>query len=187
MGINQREYIELAIFALIAICLLAIFNRKQVVRDLEENSGLGGWLYPAAFCFTYVLGYFCYASFNLFNTMFIAEQTSKLFDSGSAQYVGIAAQYMQIEIFVDVMIALAVAYMAYTFVAKRKAFPKLFLSLNALVLAYLFLAQVAWTFIPHFNQFNMAAIYEIGAVALGAMIWMPYMRKSKRVRITFTK
>lgn len=185
MGINTAEYIQLAFFALIAVCILAIFNKKQVVQNIEADSGLTGWLYPAAFCVIYVFGYFFYTSFNLIESIFILDANQSYFDSGSDAYGGVAATYMQAELLVNAAIALCISYLVYAFINKRKNFRKLFVIIHAVVLGYLMSAQIIWAFIPDFAHFNVAAMFEIGVVALGAVIWMPYMLKSKRLATIF--
>lgn len=187
MGIGVTEYIQLAIFALIAVCLLVIFNKRRFVQNLETHSSLSGWLYPAAFCFTYVLGYFYYTTYNLIESIFMLDGNQMFFDANSAEYGGIAAQYMQIELPTNALIALSISYLVYAFITKRKIFRPLYTTLHALILGYLIVVQIAWMYIPQFNQFNSAALVEIAAVALGALIWMPYMLKSKRVKATFVK
>lgn len=187
MGIHVTEYIQLAILALFAVGMLGVYNHRQIVGGANNQQSLGGLLFFATSCFTYVLGYFYYTSFNLYNAMFLAAETMKYFNPNNAEYGGIAAQYMWVELPINAAIAMSISYLTYAFIRKRKNFRNLFLSLHALVLAYLIAAQVSWVFIPQFNQFNLTALIEITAVALSAFIWMPYMLKSKRVARTFIK
>lgn len=185
MGIHSTEYIQLALIALMATCLLAIYNRKPLVVNLKTHIDLGGWLYVVCFCFTSVLGYFYYTSFNLFQAIFFTETNQVFFDTSHTKFGGYAALYVKVELLVNILIAIAISYLAYAFIGQRRNFRKLYLPLHALVLGYLICAQIAWIFIPEFNHFTIGSNIEIAIIALGALVWIPYMLKSKRVASTF--
>lgn len=184
MSYSLSVYLQFLFVALATVGTLAIFNKKLAKPSLTKASGLNGWLYPLAFSFIFVLCYFYYTSYSLFNTAYYGD-SSKYFNASYAEYNQIQAVQIKTELAISVFFALSISYLAYSFMAKKKLFAKLYVPIHFLVLASLVGIQVSWTFNSTLNHFNDMAIAQIGMVALGALVWVPYMRKSKRVAATF--
>ena len=184
MSYGLSVYVQFVIFTLIAVSVIAIYNRKFSEPSLGELSGLKGWLYPMAFSFIFVLCYFYYSSYHLFTLTYMSE-SAKFFDASSPDYSQALAIGIKTELAISVFLALGISYLSYSFIMKKKLFAKLYVPLHFLVLGFLIGVQISWMFNPALNHFNLMSNAQIAIVAFGAFIWMPYMRQSKRVRVTF--
>lgn len=185
MSYNLSVYLQFLFITLAAVGAIAIYNTKFAKPSLNQASGLNGWLYPMAFSVIFVLCYFYYTSYSLFKTAYVNDYSFKYFDASFAEYSQLLAVQIKTELAISVYFALSISYLVYSFITKKKLFAKLYVPLHFLVLLGLIGVQISWAYNPYLNHFNQIANLQIAIVALGALIWMPYTLKSKRVKATF--
>ena len=89
---------------------------------------------------------------------------------------------------INLGLAIASSYLIYLYFAQKKLFPQLFIAI--LVFSLVCKSFVAWATIfgfPDQPMFDPVSVRNLGITLLIALIWIPYMRVSRRVRATFVK
>lgn len=177
MGIDFIQYIQLIIVAALSFGLFVAYDHSEYNM---VNKRIDGLLYPAVFSFLFVLFYFYYSSYNLFNMIFVSEISRNLFNQNSAEYNAFLTTFLKTELAINVFFAIGITYMAGAFMARKQIFPKFYVRLNLLALGYLIGMQTCWLFIPDHGELNVLASYQIALVAFGAQFWLPQAIKYKR-------
>lgn len=77
-------------------------------------------------------------------------------------------------------------YIGYLFFKKKKLFPRCFIGISLFTLLYgLIDALAARVVLPNEPIFDPDTMKELIRTFIGILIWVPYMLKSKRVKVTF--
>lgn len=154
-------------------------------KNLE---GLGGWLIlvglglviaPLRMLFEYVplyVGLFDDGTFALLST------------PGTADYNVYFAPLIYAEIVINSALVCAWLVAGVLFFTRRRLFPRLYVGI--LLITPIFITADAYAFLlvaPDEPVFDPATSLELMRAVIPALIWVPYMRVSKRVRATFVR
>jgi magnesium-transporting ATPase (P-type) len=153
-----------------------------------ELRGLGGWLILVGIGVVFAplrLALFILATYV---PMFSDGTWEALTSPGSADYHALWGPLIVGEIIFNTIMILAGVYLIYLFFSKHHLFPRLYI---AVVLITLLVIPIdAWLvtlIIPGKPAFDPATLKEFIRTLVGAMIWVPYMFISKRVKQTFVE
>ncbi|HET7306614.1 MAG TPA: DUF2569 domain-containing protein [Gammaproteobacteria bacterium] len=79
-------------------------------------------------------------------------------------------------------------YAAYLFFSKKKFFPRLYIGLLLFTLAFILVDAAAVTAVfPKILMFGPDTVQQFLRSLVAAGIWIPYVRRSKRVKATFVR
>ena len=97
------------------------------------------------------------------------------------------AWMMRIEFLFNTLLIAACLYMLYLFFQKKRIFPKVFIIVTLVVSVYTLLDLAGASYFS--GRYNLDMDLKVGATIVGlfvrALIWIPYMLKSWRVKLTF--
>ena len=111
-----------------------------------------------------------------------------LTDPGSDYYIPFIGAYIVAEMFFNAAILLASIYLIYLFFTKHYLFPKLYILVLAGSALFIFIdAWIGTYFFPDDPMMDADMAREFGRLLIGALIWIPYMLVSKRVKLTFVE
>lgn len=119
----------------------------------------------------------------------VAEGTlAQILGSGSTQYPPFFGPFLIFEILFNLAMVFAWIYACYLFFSKHYLFPKIYIGLVAI--SIFFITADAWVYtllVPGEVMFDDETAKELGRVVISALIWIPYMLVSKRVKATFVE
>ncbi len=150
--------------------------------------GLGGWLVlvgigvvlsPIRMVSQVLPGY---------NAMFADGSFAAVTTPGSEAYHPLWAPLLICEIFVNCALVLVWVYIAFQFFGKKARFPALYISVFCFTIAFQVIDAWAFTLVmPGEKMFDAESSIELSRSVIGALIWIPYMLVSKRVKATFVR
>ncbi len=158
-------------------------NKKTLQSNEKVNAGLGGWLSLVG------LGLIIGLLWQAYGTL---EYLPLLSDTYNIPGYLIL---LQIEFFVSIIFTLVIAYLLYLYFKKNKNFPKYYVvflisSVIYVVLDHLFLASLSAPTQKLQQVINDALSQNssnVGRTIVTSIIWVAYIKKSKRVKATFIK
>lgn len=155
----------------------------------EKNlEGLGGWLVLVGLGIIIsplrVIG----MVFPVYSEMFSNGSWGVLTTPGTEAYNPLWAPILLGEMAINGGLVLAWIFIAYLFFSKKKVFPKWYIGMVLFTLAFILIDSLAIkSVLPNEPVFDAETTKEFGRSVIGALIWVPYMFVSKRVKATFVK
>lgn len=156
------------------------------MTDKEELNGLGGWLVlvgvgvvlsPIVSLFILVPTY---------SEIFIDGTWAELSTKDSGAYNPYLSSLIMGEIFFNCIILMTSVYLIYLFFIKHYLFPKVYICLITATLIFIPLdAYLVSAILPDISMFDPETTKEFMRSGIAAIIWIPYMLVSKRVKATF--
>ncbi len=90
------------------------------------------------------------------------------------------------ELAVNFGMVIALVFIAYLFFSKKRAFPKWFIGICIVNVTVIVVDAFATKLVlPEEPMFDADTTVELGRMAFAALVWIPYMLVSKRVKATF--
>lgn len=162
---------------------------QHPVSKVERYDSIGGWLYVVGFGLfvtPFILAYGIFDSFSLVSDGSLAEIDN---------LVPGLANAIWFEIIMDTALFFAVIYFIFLFRGMKSEFPKYFVwymavSITYLVIDYALLASLTTSSSEMRDILDATLSEEAASMAgaiIGSIIWIAYMKKSKRVAGTFIK
>ena len=158
------------------------------MKDDNEVKGLGGWLILVGigvvigpFLLTYEVG-------PLYYSVFSNGGYEYLTTPGTDAYQPLLGPLLIFEATVNSIQILASFYLIYLFFSKNYLFPKLHIGI--LMFSVFFIPFDAWLvsyIFPEEPMFDPATTEDFFRSLFAAIIWVPYMLISQRVKATFVK
>lgn len=107
---------------------------------------------------------------------------------GSEIYNPLWAPMLIAEILVNSCLIAAWVYIAFLFFRKKAAFPKWYIGIWAFTIIFIIAdALVLKLILPDAPVFDPEAVKDLIRIFITALIWVPYILVSKRVKATFVK
>lgn len=182
-------------YLMVAIFILAIIGSSYFIYRLyhydplaepviNERNGIGGWLILPA------IGLLL-SPFRLLYDMkdleyFDQSMWNLLTDKESVSYNPFVAGALPIELIFNVFVFLFSIFLAIIFFQRRSSFPLLYQFYLVGMFIFL-LGETIYIEIVQPDSATFEEYKEIGRSFIAVLIWVPYMRISKRVKETFTK
>ncbi|GAB5453192.1 MAG: hypothetical protein Hals2KO_35200 [Halioglobus sp.] len=154
----------------------------------DELKGLGGWLIlvgigvivaPIRLLATYI---------PVYKPIFEDGTWEALTTVGSEAYDPLWGPLLISEIVYNSTMVFLSIYLIYLFFSKNHLFPKVYIAIVAVSLVFIPLdAWLVTKVLPAEPMFDPETTKEFVRVLVGALIWVPYMLFSKRVKLTFVE
>ncbi|MHC2068888.1 DUF2569 domain-containing protein [Bremerella sp. T1] len=158
---------------------------KTERKDLD---GLGGWLILVGIGVVLSPIRLAILMLMTYPGIFLSDTWASLTTPGSEFYSPYWAPILIGEIVVNGLQFVACLYLMYLYFGKKKAFPAVYIGLTLFVLAFIVVdANVVKLVLPDEPIFDEDTIKELTRSAVSALIWIPYMLVSERVKATFTR
>jgi hypothetical protein len=162
---------------------------KEIEMTANKNlEGLGGWLVLVGIGVILSPLIIIATVFPAYSQMFSNGSWDALTTPGSAAYSSLWAPLIVGEITINVGLVVAWVFAAVLFFSKKAGFPKLYIGIVLFSLAFIIFDAVAIkSVLPDEPIFNSETAKQIARALVSALIWIPYMLRSKRVSATFTR
>ena len=162
---------------------------QQTAQKVERYDSIGGWLYLVGFGLfitPFILAYGVFDTFSLVSDGSLSELDS---------LVPGLANAIWFELIMDTALFFAVIYFIFLFRERKKEFPKFFVwymavSIAYLVIDYALLASLTTSSSEMRDILDATLEEQVGSMTgtiIASIIWIAYMKKSKRVAGTFVK
>jgi hypothetical protein len=161
---------------------------QEVIEHREDGSeykGLGGWLILVCLGLIVSALYTVFILATTYWPIFTDGSWELLTTPNSEFYIPGIGSAMKFDIVGGLVIAATAVYLLVLFFRKDKRFPTFYIIFLIASLLYVLISYAWATSIPELNQERSESLGDIGRSILAALIWIPYMLKSKRVRATF--
>ncbi len=123
-----------------------------------------------------------------YNGMFADGTFAAVTTPGSEAYHPLWMPLLIGEIFINCALVVVWIFIAFQFFGKKARFPALYISIFLFTIAFQLVDAWAFTLVmPGEAMFDPESSVEISRSVVGAMIWIPYMLVSKRVKATFVR
>jgi hypothetical protein len=152
----------------------------------SEPRGLGGWLILVAIGLVLTAGQAFLLLFGTFVPIFTDGQWEALTTKGISTYHPLWAPLLLFEATGNVLLAVAAVTALVLFFRKSAAFPGFMIGFYLFAAMFLLIDVVAGTRIPAVaSSDDFGSTRGLMRALIACAIWIPYMRKSRRVRNTF--
>lgn len=158
------------------------------MNENNELKGLGGWLVLVGI--GVVVGPFrlAYEFGPLYYSIFTDGSFEYLTTPGTEAYHHLWGPLLVFEAVFNSLIVLASLYLIYLFFSKHYIFPKAYIAI--VLVSVVFIPLDAWFasfVITDEPMFDPGTTKEFARALVGAVIWVPYMLVSQRVKATFVE
>lgn len=155
----------------------------------EKNlEGLGGWLVLVGLGIIISPLRLISIVFPVYSEIFSNGSWVVLTTPGTEAYNPLWAPILFGEMAINGGLVLAWIFIAYLFFSKKKVFPKWYIGMVLFTLAFILIEALAIkSVLPNEPVFDAETGMEFGRSVIFALIWVPYMLVSKRVKATFVK
>ena len=152
----------------------------------KSLEGLQGWLILVGFGVIFAPLRIIITLLPIYKEIFENNYWQMLTTPGTDAYNILWAPILLGEISINILLVIAWVYIAYLFFTKKKQFPKIYISIVLFTLFFIILDALAIKVVlPSEPIFDKDTVKELSRSVISAMIWIPYMLISKRVKATF--
>jgi len=164
-----------------------LFGKKEIIMTEEKKlEGLGGWLIFVGAGIIFASLIIIIQAFPIYSGLFSDGSWEVLTNPGSEAYNQLWAPILIGEISVNSGFVLLWLFIGYLFFSKKKLFPKCYIGILLFTLLYgLIDALAIKAVLPSEPIFGPDTTKELVRTLIQMLIWVPYMLKSKRVKVTF--
>jgi hypothetical protein len=172
-------------------CGKSMVQNKDIDNENNKYKGLGGWLIVVA------IGLFVHVFLSFYGiyemiTIFIDGSVDIFYDSASEYYIPGFFNLLIFEFIVAVLIFIISIYLIFLFFKKKKIFPEYYILFFIALVVFSVIDHIAFSSfaIPNetrslFNEIFAEQETEALQAGIRAVIWIMYMKMSKRVKMTF--
>ncbi len=158
------------------------------MNSKDDLKGLGGWLILLGFGVVTAPFRLAYGYVPMYYSIFTDGAFNVLTTVGTEAYHPLWGPLLIGELFYNSLMVLASAYLIYLFFSKHFLFPKVYITV--VLVSLIFIPLDAWIgsfIITDEPMFDPSTAKEFGRTLTGAVIWIPYVLLSKRVKSTFVE
>ncbi len=158
------------------------------MNDKDDLKGLGGWLILVGIGIVLAPFRLAYEFGPMYYSIFTDGTFEILTTAGTEAYHSLWGPLLIGEALCNSLLVLASVYLVYLFFTKHYLFPKVYIAIIAFSLFFIPLdAWVGSFVIIDEPMFDPATTKEFVRTLGSAVIWVPYMLVSKRVKATFVE
>jgi len=163
-------------------------SRKESSMAKKNIEGLGGWLILVAIVVVFSPLRIIALLLTIYLELFTSGSWEGLTTPGTEVYNPLWVPILIGEISIHIALIIAWLFIAFLFFSKKKLFPKYYIGILLFTLAFILVDALAInTVLPEVPIFNADTTEEFVRSLIIALIWVPYMLVSKRVKLTFIK
>ncbi|EGQ7649823.1 TPA: DUF2569 domain-containing protein [Vibrio alginolyticus] len=152
----------------------------------SDYKGISGWLVLVAFGLVVSPFRFYFTTLSMYPGLFENGTWYLLTSPNSAEYVRGFGTLLYSEIVFNLFLFVSLIYLNFLFFSKKSDFPKVYIAISLIGLLFIPInAYFANLLFPQTPLFDGGTIRNFFVSLLSALIWIPYMIKSKRVKNTF--
>lgn len=156
------------------------------MTDNKELVGINGWLLLVGFGIIVSPIFIVYSIYPMYAEIFSTGTWDVLTTPGTEAYNPLWGVVLLGEIAVNISIVLTWFYIAYLFFTKNHSFPKWYIGILIFTVLFILLDALAIkAIIPEEPIFDKDTLKQLARSLVVALIWVSYMRVSKRVKATF--
>ena len=156
------------------------------MAETETAKGLGGWLILIGLGVALAPIRLLTTLTTVYKPLFDDGTWQLLTTAGSEDYIPHFGTLLIAEITFNSLMLLASIYLVYLFFTKHYLFPRVFIGLALATLVFIPLdAWCVTRLFPEQPMFDQQTTGELVKTIITAVIWIPYMLVSKRVKATF--
>jgi hypothetical protein len=164
----------------------SICNKEIFMTEEKRLEGLGGWLISVKAGIIFNPLFIIIQTFLIYSGLFSDGNWELLTNPGSYAYNQFWETILIGEISVNCGFVLLWIYIGYLFFKKKTLFPRCFIGILLFGLFYSLIDVLAVkAVLPSEPIFNPDTTKDLVQSFIGIIIWVPYMLKSKRVKVTF--
>jgi hypothetical protein len=155
----------------------------------EKNlEGLGGWLALVGVGIIISPLRIIGQIFPIYSEMFSNGSWAALTTPGTEAYNPLWTPILMGEMAINGGLVLVWGFITFLFFSKKRVFPKWYIGILLFTLAFILVdALTIKAVLPNEPVFDAETAKELGRTIFVALIWVPYMLVSKRVKATFVK
>ncbi len=154
----------------------------------QGPQGLGGWLILLGLGVALSPIRMGVEVFTTYANLVSSGAWAALGSAESDHYIPFWQPLLVVEMFINAALIVAWIYMASQFFMKKAKFPRLYTAVILFTIAFLLLDAWAFSFLmPGGEIFDPDTTKTIIRTVISALIWIPYLRVSKRVKATFIR
>ena len=156
------------------------------MNESTRLQGLGGWLVLVGIGIVVAPLINAYIVLTTFAPIFAGGTWETLTTVGAENYHPMWAPLLIGEVVISTAFVFVYCYLAYLFFTRRKSFPLLFI--YTALASVIFIPLDAWVasfVLTDEPIFDPTTTMEFGRALVYAIVWIPYMLTSKRVKATF--
>ena len=158
------------------------------MAEEKKLEGLGGWLILVGIGIIASPIRMIAVIYPGYSKLFTDGSWQALTTSGTESFKPFWAPIIISEIAINGALILVWFFIAFLFFTKKRLFPKLFIGIWVFSLAFILVDAVAIrAVLPNEEIFDPDTTKEFARSLITALIWVPYMLLSKRVKATFVK
>ncbi|CCK77556.1 conserved hypothetical protein [Oleispira antarctica RB-8] len=153
----------------------------------DKLNGLSGWLILVAIGIVLTPIRIVALVLPMYADIFTDGTWDVLTTLGSDVYSPFWAPILIAEVVINIGVMGLWLYIAFIFFSKKVIFPKVYIGALLFSIAFIAIDAFAMTLVlPDEPIFDPETMKELFRSLISAIIWIPYMLKSKRVKATFT-
>ena len=156
------------------------------MAENEELAGINGWLLLVGFGILASPIVIVYSIYPMYAEIFSTGTWDILTTPGTEAYNPLWGVVLLGEIAVNISMVLTWFYIAYLFFTKSQSFPKWYIGILVFTVFFILMDALAIkALIPEEPVFDKNTLKQLARSLVVALIWVSYMRVSKRVKATF--
>ena len=170
------------------IAVVILHKKGEVMETDSKLKGLRGWLILVGIGVVVTPIRLLVTSIPIYLPIFKDGTWELVTTKGSEFYHVLWGPLLVGEMFYNICILAAAVYLIYLFFSKHYMFPKFYMGIIAATLIFIPLdAWVVSIIFPDEPMFDPETTKEFASSVISAVIWVPYMLNSKRVKATFVE
>lgn len=152
----------------------------------DKRQSLGGWLILVGATIVLSPLWIAYDTFTIYGNLFFRDEWVLISNLGNSPYFSHIEKLMIWQILVGILFVLAWIFMGYLFFSRKRCFPKWFIGIwIAILITTVIDVLLTKASLPDTSVLDMEHFREQAYLGLSALIWIPYMLRSQRVKATF--
>lgn len=166
----------------------ALIEKGGYTPPPPDLNGLGGWLILVGIGVVISPFRLLYELVPMYSGLISNNTFGILLSPDSGYYHPFIAMFVGLEALLNLAMLAGSGYLLYLFFSRHYLFPKLYIALAVASILILVLdAVIAANLLPSMEVFTGEWFGDLTRTLVAAMIWIPYMLVSKRVKATFVR
>lgn len=153
----------------------------------EDSKPIGGWLILVALGVVLRPLNIIATLFPMYSTIFFSGQWESFSIAGVMAYGRLYTPFIIAEFAINVFFLFFAIYLVYLLFRKSYKFPSYFIAYFIGMIIFILLDAMVGGMITEEAVFDSATISELFKTGIYAVVWIPYMKISQRVKETFVR